>query len=525
MITIPEYNAARDPAHHIKYLQGVNTLHDVNHKIIQPVRDFQRVAIRACHGVGKTFTMSKLLLWFMSTHFPCKGLTTAPTNRQVNNLLWSEIRRGHRESKIALGGSVYETPMWKIRDDCFAVGYSPEKEKAESREGESSKSSFQGMHSDNMIIIIDEATGVRPDIWDQIEGMATSGNVKLIAIGNPTTKNCTFYECFQSRLWEKVSLTCFDSPNLRLNGVKNKDDLMREYDKISKMSDHELRHRIATYRIFAPGMLTLNWVMQMALPEEWGIQSIPFQTRILGEWPEIEADCFFPSYIVDEAMGRARKPVTVEGQSYPWQSRYYGIDPARFGDDKTVITVIQDYEQRIRREMAGKDLIQQANVLCEMVNNLQRVPDEKILIDATGIGSGLVDIMKERQQMNIIPQTIHIVEIQFGESPENDSDTIDLREKDKARYKNKKAKIIDLLAKDMQNDLVITQGGEVYQREMPTIIYFYNSKGQMEVESKEDYKKRTGRNSPDSTESFAIANYGRHVKIEKKSDSPLVVFL
>ncbi len=54
----------------------------------------------------------------------------------------------------------------------------------------------------------------------------------------------------------------------------------------------------------------------------------------------------------------------------------------------------------------------------------------------------------------------------------------------------------------------------VYAEELPTINKDYNKKGQLVIESKKDYKKRTGRGSPDSSDSLALANFGRYDEIK-----------
>jgi len=40
---------------------------------------------------GKSTLLAWLVLWFISTHFPCKVGTTAPTERQLKDILWTEI--------------------------------------------------------------------------------------------------------------------------------------------------------------------------------------------------------------------------------------------------------------------------------------------------------------------------------------------------------------------------------------------------------------------------------------------------
>ena len=498
---------ARDPEFFIRHVLGVEYMPLAQERIIRVVRDNRRVAISACHGIGKTYTLGNLVPWFLCTHIPSKIITTAPTARQVNQLLWGEIRRAHRMSNYPLAGEILETPNWKFRDNWFAMGYSPEKGVANLKEGQSGSSAFQGFHEENLMIVIDEATGVARNIWTQAEAMCTSANNRIVAIGNPTTKNCTFYEKFKTSTWANMKIDCFDSPNLTVNKLRNVDDLMRERDRLLKMSDEEMRLTLTRYRVLYPALLTANWVMQMAMPDEWGIESIPFQTRILGEFPDVEDDIFFPERMVEEAYGRE----VVETPS----CRYYGLDSARFGTDKSVLTIIEGWKQIKRLEMSGQDTSYQSGLIIKEVRTATRVIDEKIMVDSTGVGGGVTDQLKQAQREGLLPKSVAIVEIHNGNKPDEESDNEEKRLKDRHRYFNKKAKMIDLLAKDIQHKLSLDARETVYLKELPTLQYSYNNKGQIVVESKEDYSARTGKPSPDSSESLAYANYGRHIKVAR----------
>ena len=57
--------------------------------------------MKAANGVGKTYLAADLLLWFLFCFRPSVVLTTAPTWRQVESLLWEEVRRRFRKAKIA----------------------------------------------------------------------------------------------------------------------------------------------------------------------------------------------------------------------------------------------------------------------------------------------------------------------------------------------------------------------------------------------------------------------------------------
>ena len=57
---------------------------------------------------------------------------------------------------------------------------------------------FQGWHG-KILIVIDEAPGVKPEIYEAIEGIRAGGDVRLLAHGNPTISSGPFYDAYMVR--------------------------------------------------------------------------------------------------------------------------------------------------------------------------------------------------------------------------------------------------------------------------------------------------------------------------------------
>lgn len=476
-----------DPIRHVEVVQGVNTLEPYQKEILKAIAQNDRVVISACHDIGKTWTLAKVVLWLGSVYEGAKIITTAPTYLQVRQLLWSEIRAGYRASEQPLGGEMLDV-QWRINDDWFAIGMSP-KEDAGASDRQGTDSRFQGFHGELVVVIFDEATGVGPKRWMQAEGMLTSGNVKFIAIGNPTTKNCDFARCFQNPVYRKIELSCFDSPNLKSNDIVDRSTLFREVEHIKTLTEDEQLERIKSYKIVQPKLLTLQWVVSMAL--KWGIDHPLFISKALGQFPDEDENSVAPLSVVQAAQMR---DASEDG------GRSVGVDPARFGADSTVITVIEGKKQTIRKVLRHADTNEVAGTIVRLLKELPRKTREVVCVDATGLGAGVFDALKQsRAQHHIHGETI-LREVHFGASCPKD--------KDKENYANLKAKMFMDLREDLKNDLSILPDS-VYLEELPTILYKFDSKGRFVIESKEDYKKRTGLGSPDSSDSLALANYGR----------------
>ena len=137
-----------------------------------------------------------------------------------------------------------------------------------------------------------------------------------------------------------------------------------------------------------------------------------------------------------------------------------------------------------------------------------------VLIDGTGIGSGTIDGMKEAQRQKLLPKNFKIIEIHFSMSvsqiQHNETPT-EKESQDQATYANLKAFMFDKLAIDLKHTIRIRKDA-IYTSELPTIKYKFSGQGKMLVESKDDYKKRTGKNSPDYSDSLALCNLGRYLK-------------
>lgn len=488
-----------DPVFHIEEVQGVKTLEPYQREMAREIAANDRVAVSACHAVGKTFFLARIILWFTSVFPGAKVITTAPTGRQVKLLLWSEIRSGFARSLYPLGGTMLQT-SWTLDPDWYAVGFTARIEAGEG-EGQGAASSFQGFHSKYVLVVFDEATGVPAQIWKQVEGLLTSGAVvKFVAIANPTDPTGDFAKCFKQRGWRKIKLSCFDSPNLKANGITNLEELRREVDHCRGLTDDEFVTRLKSYKLVQMSLIKLSWVIEMAL--KWGLDHPLFLSKVLGEFPAEGENVQIPLRIVEAAQ--ARHPLSND-EPMPDQSktkiRSIGVDPARYGPDATVIAMFDDDVQTLRKPLSKKDTGEVTGEIIALVRSLPRVPHERIVVDGTGLGSGVVDQLRAAQREKKIPQHVEIREVHFGgglDTPQNKED-----------YFNLKALMFDWLSRDLKGHLKLMPE-VIYAEQLPTIQYRFHNKGQLMIESKDDYKKRTGLSSPDDADALALANLGRY---------------
>jgi hypothetical protein len=120
-----------------------------------------------------------------------------------------------------------------------------------------SSEALQGWHHENMVIIIDEASGVEDDAIDALEGCCTNPNNILIMVGNPTRLSGRFFEAFHKA---RSSWYClhFSGPDSRLVSQEYLDGLATKYGENSNI------YRVRGLGFFplsdADSLILLEWI-------------------------------------------------------------------------------------------------------------------------------------------------------------------------------------------------------------------------------------------------------------------------
>jgi len=231
-------------------------------EIISSVFQNSYTAVRSGHSTGKTFASALCVLAFLYTQIPSKVITTAPTFRQVAKILWRDIRKLYTHRKIKLGGRLLTLELF-CDDDWFALGLHPR---------EYDINAFQGYHSENILVVLDESPGVSSDLYDSAISLLTSENAHLLEIGNPTSPSGHFYNAFQKNSkYNKIHINCLDSPNIKAG------------------------------KVIRPYLVIQKWINDRK--DTWGENSPLWQSRVLGEFSTSEENSFAPLDWVERAMG------------------------------------------------------------------------------------------------------------------------------------------------------------------------------------------------------------------------------
>ena len=328
---------------------GVN-LWEKQVEVLEALASGRRVAVKAGNGLGKGFCAGVSVLWFLYSRDPAVVLTTAPTFRQVRHVLWRQVRSLYFRSRTPLRGHVLGT-RWELAEDRYAMGLSAE-----------TADQFQGFHSPNMLVVVDEAAGVSDAIFEGIESVMTSSETsQLLLLGNPTTTSGAFRRAFheERQLYECVTISALESPN------------------------------VTAGRIVVPGLTTASWVKERR--EVWGNDNPLFCARVLGEFPVQDDNTLLPLTLIETAtqLWSGDIPSEPVGTDAPV---VIAVDPARFGSDHSVILRRRGNRVEDIQSFNGLDTMQLAKRVESAI--LLHHP-QQVVVDEIGVGGGVLDRLRE----------------------------------------------------------------------------------------------------------------------------------
>lgn len=430
------------------------------------------VSVASCHGAGKSYTASRVVLHAMSVMPGTQVITTAPTNRQVKKVLWKEIRTGHKRSNFPLGGKIL-TQEWQVDDDWFAIGFATD-----------DTDSFQGFHAKRILVVADEAAGVSENIFNGIDGITSGANSRILYIGNPTSRAGRFYQSHSSNSdrFIKFNISAFDTPNFTKHGVTLQDIATGKWEEKVPKDGNDLPF---------PQLVTPRWVRDRY--ETWGIDSALWQAKVMGKFPQDEEYTIVPVYIWKQAQVEEEDRWYIKAID-DIDDVTIGIDVARFGSDQTSLSVV--VKNRLIRietiqDMDTTEVSQWAdNIIRRMFNRFRNWKQILINVDTIGVGAGVADQLANNFNYERV-----------------NGFKVSRKAVNGDKYMNRRAEMYWQFRKGLkEGDYQIAIHDEEVENQMTAIKYEFTSNGKLRVESKKKIKKRIGE-SPDNADSICMAFY------------------
>ncbi|EMF0097120.1 DEAD/DEAH box helicase family protein, partial [Enterococcus hirae] len=336
--------------------------------VLNDLAEFPKVSVRSGQGVGKTALEAGAILWFLTCRPYAKVIATAPTMKQLYDVLWAEVAKWLNDSLIKNLLKWTKTKIYMVGDSerWFATARTATKPE-----------NMQGFHEDHMLIVVDEASGVSDPIMEAILGTLSGFDNKLLMCGNPNNIEGVFYDSHNS-----------DRDKYRVHKVSSYDSKRTNKDNI-----------------------------EMIL-KKYGKESDVARVRIFGEFPKGALDSFISLETVELATEKLISDSLVNKTTVA----HIGVDVARYGDDSTILfpriaTRALEYEKYSKRstmETTGY-VINMAKNLMSQYPSIDKV---MIKVDDTGVGGGVTDRLEELIEDNHYP--FEVFGVNNGATSEDD---------------------------------------------------------------------------------------------------------
>lgn len=378
-------------------------------------------SIRSGHGVGKSAMLSWAILWYTTCFFPCKVPCTAPTKHQIEDVLWGELALWRRRMKVGLA-DMFEVTSERMYlkaapDECFAVARTARKENPDA---------LQGFHSENIMFVIDEASGVEDEIFQPLEGALSTPGAKSVMCGNPTKCRGYFYDSHHRNRaqFNTMKVSCLDSSRVAQAYV----------DKMKA---------------------------------QYGEESNVYRVRVLGEFPLEDADVMIPLSIVEPAINREVEVVPVRP--------IWALDPARYGECLNALAKRKGNHllEPIRTWGQASLMATVGRVVEEYEDTDPKDRPHEIIVDVCGLGAGVVDRLLELD--------LPVRGINAGEAAPR---------REAKRLSNMKAYLWWKAREWFQSQAVCIPRDEYLIGEMVDVHFALTSSGKLQVESKRDMLDR-----------------------------------
>lgn len=334
-------------------------------EIARSVQRYPRTTVRSAHAVGKSYTAARVALAYVETHPQSIVITTAPTSRQVRNVLWRYIRAAAVTARTPLRGRML-TERYEIAPDWYALGF---------KGSDNNSDAVQGFHADDILVIVDEAAGVAESVLQGLEAILTGSGARLLMIGNPTSTSGTFRRSFHEdgHLYNTITISAFDTPNFLHYGI-TRDDVVNDtwQEKVTGPMPY-------------PALVDPEWVArQFAIHGE---DSAFVHARIDAVFPSDDDSVLIALAMIENAEAEEAEP-------NPDSEIYAGIDVARSGTDETAICVRQGDVVLLEDAWKGADIMKSVGRVQATLEPFGgRAVNTRV--DVIGLGAGLADRLRE----------------------------------------------------------------------------------------------------------------------------------
>lgn len=434
-------------------------------EVLQAVMDGElRLAVKSGQGPGKTATSATIGLWWGLQDLDVRTIVTAPSMKQCKDVWLSEVAKWHAKahpllrkfikvtrSRVYFGGfkrGAARHPNWR----CELITAS-------------TSEAFQGQHNKRLNAIVEEASGVAPEIIEALKGTVSNYNNpwepdaaqgSILMIGNPNTRESEFFRCFEDETsrWRKITIDAEAAPNVNPR----------------KIIEHAL---------------------------DYGVDSPFYFVRVLGLFPDSDPCGIIRESDLRECVLRGtadeRKVRINEALSHPAlrNQRQFGIDLARQGGDETVV-----YQRRgglvVKPKIfVGHSQFEPAHAIrwcfAQQIHSEWYDHQTLYVFDAGGMGQGVMHLFQEARK--------EYVPFHTQAKPT------------KPDFANKMSEAWFQLRRLTNERKIVLPDDPILFQQLTARHYELTKDGKILVEPKDKYMKRTGNPSPDRADALVMCFY------------------
>lgn len=412
------------------------------------------VTAPSCFSSGKTFLAGHTVWAFLDAYrpgVPCKWcyvehgspgclgskvVMTSSTKEHLLTVPWVEVQKAReRLSKRGfhdlpmLYPKAAKTQTTADHPDWFAIGLNPNEADA-----------ISGFHAPHVLVIGEEATAIPPETVEGLNSLLASGDARLFLIYNPKDADVWAEDVGRDPNATRIRITAYDTPHFTGEAVP-----------------------------FGATLITQDYLHDL-ISRGQGPGTYMWQTKVEATAWSAGERTLIPKDRYDRAVERAGKVRRVG-------TKAMGVDLARYGDAENVIAV--RHGQVVTHVEGHRAMNQRTFWRGPVLDALRKHRPSVMTYDADGLGAGvgesIATIERILKDENI---TCEVLGFRGGLGAGSD-------------YLNQRSMHWWQLAERFQNNAIaIVPSDPDLRAQLTTIQYGFNSKGKIQVETKEALRKR-----------------------------------
>lgn len=415
-----------------------------------------------------------------------KVALTAPTDRQVKNIMMPEISRLFNRAKDRGFELIGQLSAYDIRTDdkeWFLTGFKADEHNHEA---------WSGFHAVHTMFIVTEATGIGDDTFSAIEGNL-QGDSRILVVFNPNKTVGYAARSQRSERWQRFRLSSLTAPNI-----------IERKTVIPGQVDYEwLRDKLEAWCTRIRSEDTSSEFDDFEFEGAWYRPEDLFRKKVLGKFPKVSDDILIPPQWLEDAHRRwqendGRVPLTAS-------VNVLGVDVAGMGRDSTCYAHRRDNWVAPFRSQNSGGHADHMRVAGEIVSERRRSMGLYVSIDTIGEGAGVYSRVVELETSE--RQFIISCKFSEGAKAQNGRELRDVT--GQYQFVNMRSWLF-WAVRDWLNPKNNTEAmlppDTGFDEEAAEIRWFFRSDGRIQIEPKEDIKTRLGR-SPDKFDALANTFY------------------